>query len=170
MLPEPVLGEPACILACMFLLASADFVEGVFRLEADDCGVPPPLTVLLALLPMLLPPPVFPVLEPRGLLPKGHVPALLFPSWLPPLLPVLLTAAALPPAAFPCIHFLHRRHRPCFGGTESAQRAGKFIQGVNVIDGCGGGAWREGWMALWAVRVASGSTIVVYHIVVLLEL
>ena len=75
---------------------------GTLRFEADDFGVPPPLTVLLALLPMLLPPPVFPVSEPRGLLPKGDVMALLFPSWLPPLLPVLLPAAALPPAAFPC--------------------------------------------------------------------
>ena len=34
------------------------------------------------------------------------------------------------------------------------------VQGVNAIDGCGGGAWREGWMELWAVWVASGSTIV----------
>ena len=35
------------------------------------------------------------------------------------------------------------------------------VQGVNAIDGCGRGAWREGWMELWAVWVASGSTIVV---------
>ena len=48
------------------------------------------------------------------------------------------------------------------GGPESGRRAGNFIRGVNAVSGCGGGALRQGWVALLAGRwpAASGSTIV----------
>ena len=48
------------------------------------------------------------------------------------------------------------------GGTESGQRASNSIGGVNAVSGCGGGAVRQGWVALLAGMwsAASGSTIV----------